>query len=322
MTDQQYIEQVNLRLVSYLDEQIQNAPSLQNKKLIKRIKYVTKYGKRLRPSLLFNIYGAYGGKQDIVDIGVALELLHQTLLIHDDLIDEDYSRHSRPNIAGLYLKDTKSKKIAYDQALLAGDLVHNFTINLVLKWPQILKLFNEAFITAIYGQQLDLANIDNNLAGISLKRLMDIYELKTASYSSLLPAKIAISLTGQKQPELGKITDFTKYLGIFLQLVNDHQDYFDQQRLSDYAIGKITNPYLLALKKTDGPQLKYLTKNFGSNVASKLKVKKILSDSTVEDASIKTINKYLQLSLEALEDLNISSTDRLRLVALINKIGV
>ncbi len=65
-------------------------------------------GKRLRPYLLVLAYEACGGNDrwTVMPVAVAWEALHQALLIHDDIIDNDNWRHGQPNVAGMY--DTSS----------------------------------------------------------------------------------------------------------------------------------------------------------------------------------------------------------------------
>lgn len=69
-------------------------------------------------------------------IAAALEVLHTCLLIHDDIIDRDYVRHGRANVAGAYLNHyshAKSKRAhhALSAALLGGDLAMSVAYQLV-----------------------------------------------------------------------------------------------------------------------------------------------------------------------------------------------
>ena len=59
-------------------------------------------GKRLRPKMTILAYQAFGGQDvnSILPIAAAQELLHVSMLIHDDIIDRDYSRHGVDNVAG------------------------------------------------------------------------------------------------------------------------------------------------------------------------------------------------------------------------------
>ncbi|MCL5428043.1 MAG: polyprenyl synthetase family protein, partial [Candidatus Marsarchaeota archaeon] len=71
-------------------------------------------GKMLRPALVFmgGIYAGYSDTKDLVDVAVAVELLHTSSLIHDDIIDKDVRR-----------RGVESTHVRYgnELALLAGD---------------------------------------------------------------------------------------------------------------------------------------------------------------------------------------------------------
>src|SRR5437868_2678150 len=57
-------------------------------------------GKRLRPILLIAAASCDGGKvnQDVISAAVAIELVHQASLVHDDIIDKGYLRRGVPTI--------------------------------------------------------------------------------------------------------------------------------------------------------------------------------------------------------------------------------
>ena len=92
-------------------------------------------GKRMRPKITLMCYQAFGGKdiKAILPIATAQELLHQFLLIHDDIIDRDHIRYGVENITGRYkvlykpyVKNASDlEHYSNSAALLAGDLLHS-----------------------------------------------------------------------------------------------------------------------------------------------------------------------------------------------------
>ncbi len=81
--------EINRRLLEILDEQIMRAGKIDPayKTLWLDIKkYLLRGGKRLRPTLLMLGYEAGGGEDRMLayELGVAVELIHAFLLIHDD----------------------------------------------------------------------------------------------------------------------------------------------------------------------------------------------------------------------------------------------
>lgn len=74
-------------------------------------------GKRLRPTLVILFYrflGAHGLPQALVELAVALELIHLATLVHDDILDGSAQRRSRPALWTIW---------GHRVAVLQGDFV-------------------------------------------------------------------------------------------------------------------------------------------------------------------------------------------------------
>ena len=56
-------------------------------------------GKRVRPAVALLVFKACGGRDvtDMIDVAVALELIHSATLLHDDIIDGGETRRGRPS---------------------------------------------------------------------------------------------------------------------------------------------------------------------------------------------------------------------------------
>jgi len=114
-------------------------------------------GKRIRPTMCFWGWLAAGGQQegsgragrheaggidDVVQVGVALELLHVFALIHDDVMDESDSRRGQPSVhtltAQLHLHARargNAQRFGESIAVLVGDLAHAEADHLVTTLP-------------------------------------------------------------------------------------------------------------------------------------------------------------------------------------------
>lgn len=106
------VKSVNRALVSceYL-----NSSGFEAKKVLEAESYgLSAGGKRIRPVLCIEFYKLFGGKADISDIAVCLELIHTFSLIHDDMpeMDNDLVRRGKPSVHAAF---------GADIALLAGD---------------------------------------------------------------------------------------------------------------------------------------------------------------------------------------------------------
>src|ERR1700758_713551 len=65
--------------------------------------YPSRPGKALRPALCLSAGRAFGGNgDDLLGIAVAIELLHNAFLVHDDIADGSEMRRGRPTLTSTY----------------------------------------------------------------------------------------------------------------------------------------------------------------------------------------------------------------------------
>ncbi|HEY4964343.1 MAG TPA: polyprenyl synthetase family protein [Candidatus Saccharimonadales bacterium] len=301
-------------------------------------------GKRFRPRLFDVTYAIYGGKdsRDVLDMGLALELFHQALLVHDDVIDQDLTRNGQLNIIGEYKKDKD-----YDHgntpeamAILAGDYLLNLVNKIIIDSKQltndqkivVIRLFIETFNSVIFGQQLDSLNIDNLMSDITASDLMNINIKKTASYTTILPMRLAAYIRKLEVPELAKIDKFAQDLGLYYQLVNDYSDYFSLStedvspgKLSDYKVGKITYIYKIAKDKLKGKDLSFFTTNFSNSELTSSDMNKIsilLKKYSIDEFAKDEASAFLTKASDELEALAISKDSKLQLTALLENLKI
>ncbi len=64
--------------------------------------YPSRPGKALRPALCLSAGRAFGAKpDDLLGIAVAIELMHNAFLVHDDIADGSEMRRGRPTLAAI-----------------------------------------------------------------------------------------------------------------------------------------------------------------------------------------------------------------------------
>ena len=115
-------------------------------------------GKFLRPSLVLSTAEELGGGLDqALPAALALELIHDFSLIHDDIQDDDKTRRGRPTVWSRY---------GVAQAINAGDLMQALAITQVLLVGQdAVKTLTEETIEMIEGQGLDL-DVEEKAVGV------------------------------------------------------------------------------------------------------------------------------------------------------------
>lgn len=217
-------------------------------------------GKRLRPYLMVLSYLASGKKYDakLIPPATGWELIHQCMLIHDDIIDRDTVRHGRLNIGGFYrehyqklgVNDTAAGHYADGAALLAGDLALSGAYQLILASDfspsvkdAVLNTFGEALDAVALGE---LQDTEAAFMSNEAKNALLIAELKTASYSFVGPLKTGAQLANMDKTAVDDFGRYGNALGIAFQLRDDWLGVFGDPKI----YGKSVNSDILEGKRT------------------------------------------------------------------------
>ena len=216
---EKYQQQINKELEKYIKK-----PKSPEETLNQAIAYTLMGGgKRLRPILVLATYQLF--KQDIkksIPYALAIEMLHNFSLIHDDLpgIDNDDVRHG---------KLTNHKKFNEATAILAGDALFNFAYNvmsedLMHSQPEELnrktKILNE--FTKVVDRMIAGEYLDTEWEGrkITAEELKYIHENKTSSLLRL-SVRMGAILANCTEEELNKVTNYANKIGLAFQIKDD-----------------------------------------------------------------------------------------------------
>lgn len=183
-------------------------------------------GKRLRPLLMRETYRLFGGTgQEIEPFMAAIEMIHTSSLIHDDLpcMDNDQMRRGLP---------TTWVKYGYDMAVLAGDALLIYAIETAAKafvmtanaekvGQAIGILAGKTGIYGMIGGQVVDVELTNK--PIPKDKLDFIYQLKTGA---LLEASMMIGalLGGADEKEMAVIEEMAGAIGLSFQIQDDILD--------------------------------------------------------------------------------------------------
>ncbi len=183
-------------------------------------------GKRLRPMLMQETYRLFGGRgQEIEPFMAAIEMIHTSSLIHDDLpcMDNDELRRGLP---------TTWVKFGYDMAVLAGDALLVYAFETAAKAIPMMEDAEKAARaigllaekTGIYGM-IGGQVVDVQLTGkpVSREELDFIYRLKTGA---LLEASMMIGalLAGAGEEQLAVVEQMAAAVGLAFQIQDDILD--------------------------------------------------------------------------------------------------
>lgn len=196
-------------------------------------------GKRLRP-IIVNLVGAvYGAsKDDLLNAGLAVELLHNFTLVHDDIMDNDHLRHGKATVHTKWDDST---------AILAGDGIYAIGQILITKVNtnplKAVHAFNKATLFVCEGQAYDKEFEHNH--EIVLDQYLTMIKKKTGWLIGFC-AELGGILGNQPDTVLDELHSYGLNLGIAFQIQDDILEIFSDSK----SMGKSLGSDLIAGKQT------------------------------------------------------------------------
>lgn len=172
-------------------------------------------GKMVRATLVLLAAAACGGEAEQgLDGAVAIELVHNFSLIHDDIIDKDTERRHRPTLWATH---------GVDHAIIAGDALATAAFQVLLEVPSERRanaagLLADATQAMIAGQAQDMALELEPSA--SLAACLEMVSGKTAALVRCAACLGAV-LSGAPDSAASALWEFGHHLGIAFQAVDD-----------------------------------------------------------------------------------------------------
>ena len=225
-------------------------------------------GKRLRPLVCLLVCEALDGDAHaVLPAAAALELLHNFTLIHDDIEDQDRTRHHRPTIWAVW---------GEPHAINAGDGMYaisrvavqrlrerGFDASRVLEATAVL---DRACVLVCEGQFLDLT-FETRL-DVTLERYGQMVARKTGALLRAA-AEIPGILAGVDVQALEALRSFGDHFGAAFQAHDDLQGVWGaasetgKAEMNDIAKRKMTLPVVLAIPRASPAQAVALGDAYG-----------------------------------------------------------
>jgi geranylgeranyl diphosphate synthase, type II len=301
-------------------------------------------GKRLRPYMLILSHGACAGdpEQDTMPVAAALELLHCSLLIHDDIIDRDTVRHGKLNVGGQYREiygdahgEARRDHLADSAAILGGDLLlaaaHRFIAESKLeadKKLEALKLLGDAVFNVAGGELLDAESVIMRMQDVDS---LAIAKYKTAHYSFVTPLVMGATLAGASPAIRAGLTDYGVALGIAFQLADDLLGLFGDEEetgkpaTSDLREGRRTYLLQRAYQMATDAEIAELDAIVGDETVSHEQLERartIVRECGAYDATVGEIQEYTAQAEAALSNLAFAPEFHDEFMTLINRATV
>ncbi|MDC0087994.1 polyprenyl synthetase family protein [Akkermansiaceae bacterium] len=215
-------------------------------------------GKRIRPILSILAGGATGGVKDHhIKIGVILELIHMSTLVHDDIIDGADTRRNVP---------TANAKWGNGMAVLLGDALFSHSLLLATEFNdiEVCRKVGEASREVCQGEVIQTQRrFDLTL---TKKDYYRIIEMKTGALFAAATG-IAASLSNVPKEIEDMLYDYGLKLGTAYQIYDDcldlvgDEDEVGKTLRTDLEKGKLTLPLLILLEKAAPDQRDILNKH-------------------------------------------------------------
>lgn len=218
-------------------------------------------GKLLRPRLVISTARLCGYSGDVhIGFAAAVELLHNSSLFHDDIIDSATLRRGKPSLNSV---------LGNSFALLAGDyfIARSFSIAARLGPPEAAVELPDCLAALVQGQLLEMEQ-ENNL-GCTRDAYERVIDLKTASLirTSMRVGAIVASASDEL---LNTLTRIAGIAGRLFQIGDDIFDYVADKddtgkiRFQDVREGKMTLPGILFAERAGADELDFFKRCMGN----------------------------------------------------------
>nr|WP_286670482.1 polyprenyl synthetase family protein [Fodinibius salsisoli] len=267
-------------------------------------------GKRVRPFLTLTGCGLAGGDiEESLPAAIALELLHNFTLLHDDIMDGANTRRGEPSVF---------KKWNANTAILSGDAMYAKAFKQLQyygrndayskkQYADILDIFLDSAERVCEGQAFDLDFEARE--EVTLDEYLRMIQDKTAA---LISGSLAIggAVAGAEQHIIKQLQTVGQKAGIAFQIQDDLLDAiadpekFGKQQGGDVREGKKTYLTLLTLQQCNDQQRKMLLQILSSSETSTADIKAVIElykELDIINATREVIRRYYEEAMKQLD---------------------
>jgi len=205
--------------------------------------FVIRDGKRLRPILFIISYKGFSNRnpKNLYRGALCIELLHDFLLVHDDIVDKAAMRRGKPSmhkLLGKYIMPLKSRRFTgEDLAIIIGDVIYAIAIESFFSIEEnqknkedALKRFVEASCFTGCGEFIEMLYGAKDLSKVTRDNIYRVYDYKTAHYTFVAPLVAGALLAGASKRDINRLSECGIYLGRAFQIRDDIIGIFGKSR--------------------------------------------------------------------------------------------
>jgi len=275
-------------------------------------------GKRLRPCLaMISCESVKGDITNVIPLSIALELIHNFTLVHDDIMDKSKLRRNIPTV---------HIKFGEPTAIMAGDLLFAKSFEAMHHTQGDLSVFKNVEYGLIdcireicEGQELDIEF--EKRQNVSEDEYIEMILKKTAVFF-MYAAEAGAILGGGTKEQSQALNEYGKNLGLAFQIHDDYLDMSSSQETlgkdigNDIRNGKKTLIAVHSLQNASGEDKKNLSKIFGNKNATEQQIKQVyqlFKKTGSIDYAKKTAISYCEKAKKQLENLSDSNAKQILL---------
>ena len=256
-------------------------------------------------------------------LSLSYELFQTSILIHDDIIDNDNLRRGKDTIHYSNFKKYKSlneaeaKKTSESIGICIGDYgffkVNEIIINNYKKDPNFSKLFsyyNDIVLKTVEGELIDvILSFEGKYKEIKNleENIMLVYKLKTAFYTIIGPFSLGLILGGIEDEKLEEIKNFGEKVGIGFQIQDDILGiYSDMGKVIGSDIKEFKQTILYSYTMKNEKYKNELLKYYGKENISEVEInetRKIFKECGAYENALNLMNKYYDDSIEIVKNI-------------------
>jgi geranylgeranyl diphosphate synthase, type II len=224
--------------------------------------YPSRPGKALRPALCLSAGRAFGGgSDDLLGIAVAIEMLHNAFLVHDDVADGSEMRRGRPTLSSTH-GVAAALNAGDGLAVIAGQVLRRATRRLD---PEIADLvwaeFDMMALRTLEGQATEAGWQLDEVEDLRPEDYLELIMHKTCWYTTIHPLRVGAIVGSGATVPLGPLVRFGFHFGAAFQIRDDllnlvgNERMYGKEILGDLYEGKRTLPLMHLLYSAKGTDI-------------------------------------------------------------------
>lgn len=248
-----YVKEIENELCTLLEEWKKRLGSINTwgEDLVDRLQNFTVHGKMIRGGLNILSFLMFRTEieRPVLQLAAAIELIHSSLLIHDDIMDRDLRRRGGPSLFhqySLFAEEQGIEEAAHfgeSLGICAGDIGFFLAFEILAKLDldpgireRIQVLWSREFTTVGLAQMQDMF-LSSSQCEVGEETIIDLYRTKTARYTFSLPLATGATAAGQNDATIISFEQIGEYMGIAFQIKDDDLDLFGMETETGKPVG-------------------------------------------------------------------------------------